>query len=194
MSLVRRRDVVIAGHAGDVDVVRHALNDDDADVREVALGALARLDGLDVDTLNTFATDPAPRVRRRVAELSARFVDTDMAVLLRDNDATVVEMAAWACGEHEVVTDAVLDLLINAATEHGEALVREAAVAALGAIGDRRGLPAILNGCADKPAIRRRAVLALAPFDGPEVDAALVAAREDRDWQVRQSAEDVSAT
>ena len=43
-----------------------------------------------------------------------------------------------------------------------------------------------------KPAIRRRAVLALAPFDGPEVQAALAAALTDHDWQVRQSAEDVS--
>jgi len=38
--------------------------------------------------------------------------------------------------------------------------------------------------------VRRRAVIALAPFEGPEVDAALEAARTDRDWQVRQAAED----
>ena len=67
-------------------------------------------------------------------------------------------------------------------------VVREAAVAALGAIGDERGLRAILAACDDKPAIRRRAVLALAPFDGPEVDAALDRAASDRDWQVRDSA------
>jgi hypothetical protein len=52
-----------------------------------------------------------------------------------------------------------------------------------------RGLPAILAACTDKPAVRRRAILALAPFEGPEVDAALQAAMEDRDWQVRQNAE-----
>jgi len=39
--------------------------------------------------------------------------------------------------------------------------------------------------------VRRRAVLALAPFDGPEVDEALRTALEDRDWQVRQAAEDL---
>jgi HEAT repeat protein len=44
----------------------------------------------------------------------------------------------------------------------------------------------------DRPAVRRRAVLALAPFEGPEVDAALTRALDDRDWQVRQAAEDVS--
>ena len=70
--------------------------------------------------------------------------------------------------------------------------MREAAVASLGAIGDHRGLPAIIAACSDKPAVRRRAVLALAPFDGPDVDAALAVARQDRDWQVRQAAEDVS--
>ena len=77
-------------------------------------------------------------------------------------------------------------------TEHEDPLCREAAVAALGAIGDPGGLPAILAATTDRPAVRRRAVLALAPFDGPEVDAALARALEDRDWQVRQAAEDVS--
>jgi HEAT repeat protein len=70
--------------------------------------------------------------------------------------------------------------------------VREAAVAALGAIGDPAGLEAILTATRDKPAVRRRAVLALAPFDGPAVDAALQEALGDRDWQVRQAAEDLS--
>jgi HEAT repeat protein len=39
--------------------------------------------------------------------------------------------------------------------------------------------------------VRRRAVLALAPFGGAEVEAALARARTDRDWQVRQAAEDI---
>ena len=50
--------------------------------------------------------------------------------------------------------------------------MREAAVAALGAIGDDRGLDAILAATGDKPAIRRRAVLALAPFVAPDHDRA----------------------
>lgn len=81
--------------------------------------------------------------------------------------------------------------LIDLTTSHEDPLVRESAVAALGALGDERAVPAILRACADKPTIRRRAVLALAPFSGPEVDAALGRALEDRDWQVRQAAEDV---
>ena len=64
-------------------------------------------------------------------------------------------------------------------------------MAALGAIGAERSLPAILAATTDKATVRRRAVLALAPYDGDDVDAALQQAREDRDWQVRQAAEDL---
>ena len=66
-------------------------------------------------------------------------------------------------------------------------------MAALGAIGDQAGLAAILVATTDRPAVRRRAVLALAPFEGPEVDDALTRARSDRDWQVRQAAEDLTS-
>ena len=85
----------------------------------------------------------------------------------------------------------MLDRLVELAGSASDALVREAAVAALGALGDERGLPAILAACADKPAVRRRAVLALAPFEGPDVEAAIDVALTDRDWQVRQAAEDL---
>ena len=83
--------------------------------------------------------------------------------------------------------------MARTATAHADALVREAAVAAIGALGDPDGLPAILRATTDKPAVRRRAVIALAPFDGPDVDDALRRALEDRDWQVRQAAEDLLA-
>jgi HEAT repeat protein len=79
--------------------------------------------------------------------------------------------------------------LIHNATEHAEPVVREACAAALGSLGDIRGLPAIIAACSDKPAVRRRAVLALAPFEGDEVEAVLTRALEDTDWQVRQNAE-----
>ena len=189
--LERRRQVVIAGHTGDVALVRSGLDDTDAGVREAALGAMARLGNFDIDTARRFAVDPEPRVRRRVAELSAALGDFDLSPLLSDGDSSVVETAAWACGEQVEIADATLRRIIELATDHDDVLVREAAVAALGAIGDERGLPAILHGCSDKPAIRRRAVLALAPFDGPDVDAALRSALDDRDWQVRQAAEDL---
>jgi HEAT repeat protein len=113
--------------------------------------------------------------------------------MLGDSEVTVAVAAAWAIGELAAPgrTGAV-GALAHTATGHADPLAREAAVAALGALGDPAGLSAILAACGDQPAIRRRAVLALAPFEGPAVDAALATARRDRDWQVRQAAEDLS--
>jgi len=188
----RRRIVALAGHMGDPDTARDGLHDPSASVRATALGALHRLGALrPVELIGTFL-DPEPAVRRRAAEIAAHYPTVSMLDLLHDTDATVVEVAAWSCGEHESVTEAVLARLIELATGADDPLVRESSVAALGAIGDERGLPAILAGCTDKPAVRRRAVLALAPFDGAEVDAAIELALTDRDWQVRQAAEDLT--
>jgi HEAT repeat protein len=143
------------------------------------------------DDLRVALRDDAPAVRRRAAMIAGQRRDVSLQALLHDIDVTVVEAAAWACGEQEVVDADVLDTLIDLGVSSSDALVREASVAALGAIGDPRGLATILHGCTDKPAVRRRAVLALAPFDGQAVDDALQVALVDRDWQVRQAAEDV---
>lgn len=186
-----RRDVVIAGHTGDVSTVERALAHDEPGVREAAFGAMARLGLFTAELASRGIGDPHARVRCRVAELCAELPGFDLLPLLNDDDPMVVEMAAWSCGEHETPLPHIVPRLVELCTSHDEALVREAAVAALGAIGDERGLPAILQACNDKPTVRRRAVLALAPFDGDEVKAALTKALEDRDWQVRQAAEDL---
>lgn len=186
-----RRTVAIAGHTGQVDIARAGLASTDPATRSTALGALQRLAALTDDDLREALTDDDPAVRRRAAELTALYPDVDLVATLADPDHRVVETAAWACGEHESNRPAVLDALIELATGASDPLVREAAVAALGAIGDDRGLAAIIAGCSDKPAVRRRAVLALAPFSGEEVDAAIERALGDRDWQVRQAAEDL---
>ena len=186
-----RRDVALAGHLGDERTARAGLGSADPAIRSTALGALERLGRLDDDELVRAFADASPAVRRRAAEIAATHPAIDLRPLLDDDDVFVVEMAAWSCGEHEAVDDPTLFRLVELATHHTEPLVREAAVAALGAIGDERGLPAILHGTQDKPAIRRRAIIALTPFDGPEVDAALERALTDRDWQVRQAAEEL---
>ncbi|MDW3214800.1 MAG: HEAT repeat domain-containing protein [Ilumatobacteraceae bacterium] len=183
--------VIVAGHQGDETVAAEHLDDTAGPVRAAALHALERIGTLTDDRIAAAFTDPDPEVRRLAAELAGRRPGIDLTPLLADADETVVEIAAWACGEQEDVDDATLDRLITLATDADEPLVREAAAAALGAIGDERGLPAILAACADKPHVRRRAVLALAPFDGDEVEAAIERAAADRDWQVRQAAEDL---
>ena len=186
-----RGRAAIAGHTRDEPAARALLAHGDGEVRASALGALARMGRLSDDDVAAALTDPAASVRRRAAALAIDRPGIALLPLLGDADDTVVEQAAWASGERTPPEPGAVDALARLATDHGDALVREAAVAALGAIGDPAGLPAILSATEDKPAIRRRAVLALAPFDGPEVDAALARALEDRDWQVRQAAEDV---
>ena len=43
----------------------------------------------------------------------------------------------------------------------------------------------------DKPAVRRRAVVALAAFEGPAVEAAWARARHDRDREVRDAVDEL---
>lgn len=183
--------MALAGHTGDASTAISALTSDDGSVRATALQALERIGRLDDPTIERSLADPDPQVRRRAVALAATRPAIGLLGALDDRDELVVETACWAFGEREQVDDATLDRLIGLAGAHRDPLVREAAVAALGAIGDERGLPAILVGTTDKPAVRRRAVIALAPFDGPDVDAALTRALSDRDWQVREAAEEL---
>jgi HEAT repeat protein len=191
-AAARRRAAALAGHQGDVDCAVAALADPEPIVRATSLGALERMGRLRADWLCAALSDLSPSVRRRAAELAARHPDVSLHEALHDEDPDVVEAAAFACGEQESVDAPVVHRLAELTTSSEDALVREAAVAALGAIGDPIALPAILVAAQDCAAVRRRAVLALAPFDGPDVDAALARALEDRDWQVRQAAEDLT--
>jgi HEAT repeat protein len=200
----RRALAAISGHTGDVAGARSALSDPEPSIRSLGYGALSRLGALDVATVLTGLQDPDTRVARRVIECIAADpghgeVDAALVELVSSGADVVAETAAWALGErHQPHEDGVPDapadiigVLSTATTKHDDALVRESAAAALGAIGHPDGLPAILVATQDKATVRRRAVLALAAFDGPEVTAALHRARSDRDWQVRQAAEDL---
>jgi HEAT repeat protein len=172
----------------------------DARVRGAALGALTRGGSPRAARAawQSARLDADPAVRRRAAELAPTLTPVPplgLLGLLADRDPLVSEAAAWALGESAWTgrtRSRVVTALAVAGRDHADPLVRESAVAALGAIGDRRGLPAILRACRDRPPIRRRAVLALAPFEGPDVEAALAAALTDADWQVRQAAEDLT--
>jgi HEAT repeat protein len=174
--------------------------DPDARVRSVALGALvhAAPRRSAARAWRVAAEDRDQNLRRRAAELApALHGDASARILLAllaDDEPLVAEAAAFALGEHPRPTPRVISALGRAATAHDDALVREAAVAALGAIGDPNGLPAVLAACDDKPAVRRRAVLALAAFEGKEVEARLSRALEDRDWQTRTAAEQLLQT
>lgn len=191
----------MAGHMQDhpgagVRTARPALADPEPAVRATALGALARLNDLQLADVEAAAVDASPVVRARAAELAYRMgaaARSLLVALLDDERPDVVEAACFGLGElgAEAGDDAA-GVLARVAGSHTDALCREAAIAAIGAIGSRIGLPAVLAGMQDKPAVRRRAVLALAAFDGPDVEAALRSALVDRDWQVRQAAEDLT--
>lgn len=200
------RSIAIAGHAGDRETVAAGLINDLPEARRVALGAAARIGMLDADTLLPHLADPDPGVRHRAIEVAARLPDGErlldrlIELLGPDDDRPAVdagpteaEVAAFAIGELDLDEGGrarAETALARQATGHPDALCRESAVAALGALGV--GLPAVLAATEDVATVRRRAVLALAPFEGPEVDRAIEAALEDRDWQVRQAAEDLA--
>lgn len=185
----RRGDAALAGRAGDETRVRSFLADPDPKVRLAALTALVRLGRATPDDVGGLARDIDPGARRGACELAAEVPGSRVAALLDDGDAGVVEAAAFALGE--LGDTAAVPRLAEVARSHPEPLCRESAVAALGALGDERGKAAVLDAAGDVPAVRRRAVVALAAFEGDDVDAALRGRLEDRDWQVRQSAQDV---
>jgi HEAT repeat protein len=136
-----------------------ALGDSDVDVRREALNQVAH------------------------AALDDQSVIDAVVQCLSDSDALVIDGALFALGEH--LFAGAVDLMCAIATTHEDARCRESAIAALGAIGDDRARPAILAALNDKPPVRRRAIVALSNFEGPDIDAALALASEDRDWQVR---------
>lgn len=186
-----RASTILAEANGDVTTLRAALINSDATTRAAALGALARLRHLELAELHAGLVDPHPAVRCRAIELSIDHTEIDIALLLGDSDDVVVETAAWALGERGPTDPETLAKLRSVAQDHEVSICREAAVAALGAIGDPAGLETILAAMSDRAPVRRRAVLALAPFDGDGVTAALRSALDDRDRQVRQAAEDL---
>lgn len=187
--------LVRAGHEGDgssAALVAESLSSPVARARVLALRAARRRGLLTAARWRAALGDPDAGVRREALALVAHEPPSpalagEVRARLGDGDALVAEAAAFALGEHRDA--AAVDALSRAARDHDDARVREAAVAALGAIGDERGLAAVIAAVGDRPPVRRRAVVALAAFEGPEVDAALAAAREDRDWQTRSAAE-----
>ena len=163
-------------------------------MRATALGALERLGYLDADTLAAALADQSPVVRRRAAALSAHHPEVlaprvavrsrrlgrrDGRLRLRRARAPTLPSSSGSVSWPQTMPTL---WCARRPSPPSAPLVR------------CRRLAAILHAAArDKPAVRRRAVIALAPFEGPEVDAAIAAALQDRDWQVRQAAEDLLA-
>ncbi len=172
----------------------------DPRVRAAALAALVRSGSSSAGhtAWRAGVSTRSAAVRRRAAELAPALEPAPVVGLLRlltDADPLVAETAAWALGE--------IDWTGKDPRPGGGRAVAAAPAPRRPAgprVGGRRArrdrrpraaCPRSSTACADRPPIRRRAVLALAPFDGPEVEAALARALTDSDWQVRQAAEDL---
>jgi HEAT repeat protein len=138
-----------------------ALADTDIEVTREALGLAARL------------AAPSPSVVATVRSLALH------------GDPLVADAAIFALGEYEDPES--VELLLPIASSHEDPRCREIALASLGAIGDERAKATLIAALGDIPAVRRRAVVALANFEGADVDAALEQASTDRDWQVRSA-------
>jgi HEAT repeat protein len=162
-SVARHRILALRGivrqHLAHADDWRRALSDSDVDVRREALNQIAHVDIDDTEVFDAVVRS------------------------LEDDDALVVDGAVFALGEHLYVP--AVERLCEIAANHDDARCRESAVAALGAIGDDRARPVILAALTDKPPVRRRAIVALSNFEGPDIEEALERASQDRDWQVR---------
>ncbi len=186
--------IILAGFDGDISAVQQALRASEPENRCAALGAAHRIGFLDSATLRPFLADESTDVKYRAVELAARIqagsdLASDICELLQQPD--VAEVAAFTLGELGVTQPPIVEALSNQALTHDDPLCRESAVAALGAL--ETGRETVLKATSDIATVRRRAVICLAAFEGPEVDAALQRALQDRDWQVRQAAEDLLA-
>lgn len=183
--MARRLAVVAAGHRGDLAAAQAALGDPEASVRAAALAACARAGGWNGELAARGVRDEDDLVRTRAFELSGPgdLNALQLATGLSASDPLCVVACCAALGRSGDVD--ALEELVAVARSHPDARCQEAAVAALGELGDPRGLPAVLEACEGKPALRRRAAVALAGLEGDEVEAALDRLAEDRDWQVR---------
>ena len=191
-GIERRQQLVQLAREGDLSLARELCGDGDPRVRASSVAVLSENDALDESLIALGLSDPHPLVRMAVARAAAQDSSISVLELLSDEDSSVVEIACWAAGEQTEHNDSLIEALSAIALEHKDALCRESAVAALGALGDVRGLESILEATQDIATVRRRAVIALAPFEGQAVTDALQLALSDRDWQVRQAAEDLT--
>jgi HEAT repeat protein len=179
----------------DDDFVVSSLDDVDARTRVLALRAATRRQLMDVARWTRALDDVNVNVRREaLAQLAYQDVSAELFVEIRgalnDDDPLVVDAAVFALGEQHDLD--ALSAIVVIARGHEDARCREAAVAALGALGDDQGLEAVIAALEDTAPIRRRAIVALSNFEGPDVEAALEKAKTDRDWQVRAAVDQLT--
>lgn len=185
-------ELVDACLSSDLNALRNAVQHPHPRARILGLRGLARADELSEDDWTTLCADPESEVRREaLSEMGARgrcrITPAQLIELLDDPDALVAEAAAYVAGECLVMECEAA--LINIVSTHEDARCRETAVVALGSLGKDSSRATIVAALVDKPTVRRRAIVALANFEGDDIEEALDRAADDRDWQVRSAVE-----
>lgn len=144
-----------------------------------------------METLEILTTEGDPSIRAGAAEkLGACGHDAlnILAGLEEDADPTVREALATAYGE--VGSRNSVGWLAITARDDTDRHVKEAATAALGAIGDTAGLATLLELInTGPPQVRRRAIAAITVFDDDRIEPAIKRAALDRNPGVREAAE-----
>jgi HEAT repeat protein len=166
-----------------------ATQTEDADVREIALRALARIaDPQAVAPLIAALAKADPWLAPRIADILARHgdaaVDPLLAVLAGSSNHPARAWAANVLGE--VGAHRAFPALVRSLDDNHEE-VRAKSAGALGRLGDRRAVPPLLEHLLTDPApfVRTRIASALAQFDAPEIVDRLVRALGDAAWWVR---------
>ena len=166
-----------------------ATQTEDADVREIALRALARIaDPGAVQSLVFALAEAEPWLAPRIADILARHGDVvvePLLALLDDSDRQTAR--AWAANVlGEVGAQAAVPALIRSLDDADDE-VRAKSATALGRLGDQRALQPLLDHLLTDPApfVRVRIAATLGQFGGPEVVNRLVRALGDPAWWVR---------
>jgi len=166
-----------------------ATQTEDADVREIALRALARIaDPGAVAPLITALANADAWLAPRIADILARHGDVvvdPLLVLLSDSNHPAAR--AWAANVlGEVKAQRAFPALARSLNDPNDE-VRAKVATALGRLGDRRAVPPLLEHLLTDPApfVRARIASTLAQFGGPEVIDRLVRSLGDPAWWVR---------
>ncbi|GMQ92530.1 MAG: hypothetical protein BMS9Abin12_0006 [Acidimicrobiia bacterium] len=168
------------------------LDHEDPVLRRMATTALSRESSNAMfDSIVALLEDTDGSVRAAAAEklgVCGRRALEHLAEAAGDPEPKVREAVATAYGE--LADPSAIGWLVEVGNNDTDRTVKEAAVAALGAVGDDAAIDPLLGFIASgPPQVRRRAIAAITVFDDPRIEPAIQRATFDRNPGVRETAE-----
>ncbi len=201
VSSVRANAAWASGRLRDGGALRalHDLMDDrNTAVRLAAVTSLGQIDSTrSVAALAPLlANDPSPQVRRTAAwaigNIDPREGSAALARALRDRDASVREMSAWALGQQRRLTDEAGEALMTMVSRDDDVDARESAAWTLGNTNHRAATNVLATAAAedrsaDVREIAAWAVGSIGNGNGGTAPAALLRALKDKEPKVRRA-------